>query len=293
MTRICQSLVLVSLLGSCRVAPASPASEVTQPIPNPASHPPEVDTEHTLRPVTNHIGPIEFCWRKYPREATKIICVDRNVTSIEELANFMELRELDLGDTSVVDLSPLASCTKLERLSIRGTEVRSVEVLAQLPSLHELDARHVNAPDTEFSALTQLHTLDVTVSGNSLDHLESLDLHELAVSSDNVTDISGLSGKSFHYLELSLSQIRDISPLATIRAEEVVIDAPLLTDVSPLFQIEDLEDLKLTTGSLIKPPVGCKHAGVEDVNVTIHGTLSKNVVAKLSKCAKYFDYHEE
>lgn len=289
MTRISQSLLLVPLLAGCPAA--ANVSQTPEPAPPNLANGP-IESEHGVRPAVDHIGPIEFCGSEYPRDAKRVDCDDPKVTSIDQLAALTELRELFLDDTSVADLSPLASCTMLDRLSIRRTKVRNLDVLAGIPSLTALNMQGLSIPPEEIAALTQIRGLGVTVTVESLDALAPLDLYELLIESETVTDISALSGKSFGLLILDLSRITDVSPLATSRVEMLDLVAPLLADISPLFQIEGLERLRLSTGPQIGPPAKCEIEGLTYLEVSIHGSLSKDIVPQLGLCAAVFHYSE-
>ena len=132
------------------------------------------------------------------------------ITDVSGLSNFKNLKSLNLNNNSVTDLYNVSRITKLETLSIRYNGLRNLEGLKSCDKLIQLDASNNYLTDVkDISKLKNLKTL--LLSDNNLgNNVKSLST-TLAISNNNVSDISSLKSLNLKELYASYNNIGSIS----------------------------------------------------------------------------------
>ena len=137
----------------------------------------------------------------------------------------MELKELNLNNTSVADLSPLREMRTLNKLGIGQTKVTSLAEIAGL----------------------QLNTLYLKGCALSdLSPLRGMPLETLELYGSRVTDISPLKGLPIKDLDLSLTGISDFSPVAQLpQLEQCKLQRNRIRDLTVFTELKKLKTLAL------------------------------------------------
>jgi len=144
-----------------------------------------------------------------------------DLKDLKGLASLEDLTTLNLVENSIVDIGPLASLEKIEVLDLTSNQITDASPLSNLTELKRLALldNQINNIDG-FSALTNLTSLRLSHNPiESLDELAPLShLRSLLISNTRVQDISALYGKtSLSFLDMShldAAQI-DLEPLVT------------------------------------------------------------------------------
>lgn len=142
---------------------------------------------------------------------------NKRLKKLNLLAQFQNLKELEVYDTKVSDLSPLTSLQNLTRLYIHNTHVSDLSPLAQLQSLTRLDIYSTKVSD--LSPLAQLQNLTW-----------------LLVYNTKVSDLSPLAPlRNLIFLDVSNTQVNDLTPLAQLQHLTTLnISGTQVSDLSPL-----------------------------------------------------------
>ena len=128
--------------------------------------------------------------------------IDHNaaISDLSPLAGLINLKSIQMFDSSVSDLSPLAGLIKLERMDFEHAYISDLSPLVGLTSLKSLDL-HAN-DISDISPLTRLTGLT-----------------RLNLSFNDISDISPLAGlTNLKWLVINHNEIPDLSPLDGIRA---------------------------------------------------------------------------
>ncbi len=220
---------------------------------------------------------------------------DNEVTDAAPLAELPNLYYLDLARNPVSGIAPLHGLTELRQLFLNGTDVSYADVLAlpQFPwleglglaglgvrdvspfiglPLRELDVSDNPIADaTALSALTDLHTLDL--SGTELSEIGFLagmsglrrlalkrnwisdiaplellvNLSSLQLDHNRISDLSALAGLvNLRYLGLNNNRISDLSALSGLtRLTDLLLAANAISDIDPLKPLVNLWQLGL------------------------------------------------
>jgi internalin A len=149
------------------------------------------------------------------------LSADFNVISdISVLSSLTELRKLSLGGNAVSDISPLGSLVKLEDLTLFGNGFKGIGLLSSLTELRRLHLGGVSLPD--ISALAPLTKLDSLYLGRcgiwDISPLAGMtNMYTLELSDNYITDLSPLAGMTkLVRLKLANNPIRDYSPIEGI-----------------------------------------------------------------------------
>ncbi|KEO72541.1 leucine-rich repeat domain-containing protein [Anditalea andensis] len=111
-----------------------------------------------------------------------------NITDLEPLVTFVNLKEVEISDVPLQDISAIALLESLEKLSITQAPIMSVTPLANLSDLQELDLSNTGVEDLRpLSSLTRLSLLNL--SGTNIKRLNGLenlyDLRNLDIANTN------------------------------------------------------------------------------------------------------------
>ena len=145
------------------------------------------------------------------------------VPSLSVVAEYGQLRSLDLPGTALTDLSPLAGLTALQRLDLSSMEVTDLSPLAGLTSLQTLDLTDTAVTDlSPLAGLTALQTL--------------------GLNRTRVADLSPLAGlTALQRLDLTGTEVVDLSPLAGLTALQWLdLFGTRVTDLSPVSHVRDV-----------------------------------------------------
>lgn len=72
-------------------------------------------------------------------DLTVLVCTSAGITSLEGLARFSQLQQLNLANNAITDVQELTQLTQLTRIDLSNNAVRNVAVLMTLASLEQLD----------------------------------------------------------------------------------------------------------------------------------------------------------
>ena len=164
---------------------------------------------------------MNFCGFLTVNTATKIRCSSREAVSLNALANFPKLRELNLTRSSVTRLDGMPSLKSLRVLSLNYAPVTSLEPIHVLRRLEELDASNTaitNLAGIErLSRLRNLTLWNVAVRDvrplRSLRRLESLVLGGSQVQT--LGDLAGLP--NLRAINLERTPIQSLGPLKKLK----------------------------------------------------------------------------
>ena len=109
---------------------------------------------------------------------TKVLALhDATLTSLEPLAAYRHLEDLDVSNTGVQDIATLSEMPKLTRLNLANTEVDDISVLSTLTRLEWLNLQLCpKLPAHAFDTLSQLARLEyVDLLGTQLGSLAPFD----------------------------------------------------------------------------------------------------------------------
>ncbi|XID94608.1 leucine-rich repeat protein [Paenibacillaceae bacterium WGS1546] len=156
-----------------------------------------------------------------------------NLSNLEGIQYFTDLKSLTIWGTGVKDISHLEQLKKIETLKLDDNQIEDISVLGKLTNIKRLDLadnqiQHIDG----LSQLQQLESL--TLSGNQI---------------QQITALSQLS--QLRYLILSNNQIEDITPLASLTGLwSVELKQNRITDIQALSNLTNLRSLHLS-GNLI------------------------------------------
>lgn len=140
------------------------------------------------------------------KELDELILYSENLSMLEPIATFTQLKVLNLSRNPILDVAPLAALTKLELLNMHRTPLAATANLGKLTSLRALDISRLSTAGSYEAAL------DLSV----LSGLTKL--VELNVSRNAVTGFGALESlTTIKYLDISeLSGVADFSPVAKL-----------------------------------------------------------------------------
>ena len=177
------------------------------------------------------------------------------ITDISPLTALTGLEELNLDLCLIRDLSPLAGLTGLKKLSLTSNDIRDITPLAGLTRLEYLNIYRNQVGDiTPLMELTSLKDLDL--ANNRISNLSPLrglvNLKNLDIASNQIGDISPLAGlTNLEYLSASINQIRDLSPLTGLtNIKKLRLMENQISELSPLAGLVNLEELWLMTNQI-------------------------------------------
>lgn len=178
-------------------------------------------------------------------EITMLKCNDPNITSLEGLQQFVNLKLIDMGNqgTKIDDVMPLRNLKRLQRLEIPNSEIKNIEYLTRLPMLNTLNLSGNHITDlTYFPYMYPLYQLVLNYQGpdyitdiTPLTYMPS-SLQHLSLQGNRITDISALSSlRALKYLSIRDNRITSIAALdnmTMLSGIDMSINA--VTDITPL-----------------------------------------------------------
>jgi hypothetical protein len=119
----------------------------------------------------------ELLQRHDPATTKELWLKDVRLASLQPIAAFIHLEDLDASGTGVRDIATLSRMPKLSRLSLADTEISDISVLSKLPSLTWLNLQRCpKLPAEAFDTLSRLAQLEyVDLLGTQLSSMEPFD----------------------------------------------------------------------------------------------------------------------
>lgn len=115
-----------------------------------------------------------------------------NITDLEPLVSFVNLKEVEISDVPLQDISAIALMENLEKLRITQAPIMTLTPLANLTELQELNLSNTGVEDLRpLAALTKLNILNL--SGTNIKRLNGLenlyDLRNLDIANTNTRSL--------------------------------------------------------------------------------------------------------
>ena len=220
----------------------------------------------------------------FQMNATELTLSGKELTDIEVLKSFPELKILNLSDNDISDIRPLMELSRLEKLDISHNTVSDLRPLIGLPLLTKLNAEDNLIAETtsvgscrslkelnlsgnaigDFSGLGELTTLSVLdLSSTGISDADLHDLYSLtSLSSLNLTNNTGLSDIAFGALKSALPGCSIAAPELVyeinlsghlVRSDETRIAFPYgdITDLNGIIKMTHLEEIDLRGNALM------------------------------------------
>ena len=172
-----------------------------------------------------------------------------DITDVSPLLSLKQLEKLCLNRTDITDISEFASLEQLEYLEISKTKVTDLSCLSSFPALKSLSVSAISTLDT--STLTVPETLMfLEAEGIGLTSLDFIvpskdNLYILNVGANNITDLAPLEGfAELGKIDLQSNDVSDISPLSGISLESLDIEDNNVKDISVLMGMKNLRCVK-------------------------------------------------
>jgi Leucine-rich repeat (LRR) protein len=169
------------------------------------------------------------------------------LADLAPLAQFKNVKNLDISNTKVEDLGPVRDLTKLTTFKAANTRVLAIDALNFLVSLTEISLD--GAKITNLKPLTNLVNLERLSLQNTLVRdlaplAGAAKLRQLNLAGSPVESVAPLAGlANLQTLDLSGAKVTDVAPLAGLSAlQELVLDN---TGVSVLAPLKNLGALRL------------------------------------------------
>lgn len=165
---------------------------------------------------------VQLGMHEYRSDEVSITELSADVSSLDGLENFTELKTLVLTNNSVSELSQLRELEKLETLDLYANKVSDLSPLRSHTALKKLDLYANNISDlAPLSGCTGLEEL--TLGCNDLKKLTGLSslskLKRLSLEDNRINDLTPLSGlTSLEYLNLNDNELSDLTPLYSLRS---------------------------------------------------------------------------
>lgn len=232
-------------------------------------------------------------------EVTMLKCKDPNITSLEGLQQFVNLKLIDMGDqgTKIDDVMPLRNLKQLQRLEIPNSEIKNIEYLTRLPMLNTLNlsGNHITdltyfpymyplyqlilnyqGPDyiTDITPLTYMPTSlqHLSLQGNRISDISALSsltgLKYLSIRDNRITSIAALDNMTMlSGIDMSINAITDITPFEKNYALNTIIaDHNQISSLEPLRNLNKLGE------------VSFKHNYISDVSPVADKTYLKSMI---------------
>ncbi len=190
----------------------------------------------------------------YAAEITHIECNDPEITSLDGLQQFPNLKSLkiSLNGSKIEDLSPIRNLTKLEVLSIPYSNISEIGFLAKMQKLRSLDLKGNKVTNLEFIyTLQNLEVLSLEYQGpdyiNDITYLGTLyKLRVLSLQGNKITNILALSNlKNLTYLNISDNRISDLTPLQELENITAInFNINMISSLEPLRNMKVLNSIK-------------------------------------------------
>lgn len=259
----CLAATLLSCAGGSTPAAVAPTAQA----PGPRGG---VATSSVALPAG--VRRVLLCGQSIPINAVRFACDQLDFEDLAPLAEFEELRELDLAQSGVTDLRALASRVQLRRLDLESTDVTDLAPLAGLKHLRRLrfsyrttmvtgqprvlTALNRPTPKIDLSPLSQLAQLEHLVLGEiaveslepirAASGLRRLGLLSVEAPPGALTKLQGLS--ALERVVLFNAPCRELGALAgSPGMKELFVHRCRRTDLRPLSALTELEHLTLSS----------------------------------------------
>jgi len=142
------------------------------------------------------------------------------ISDISALSTLTQLKDLNLGGNAVNDISVLSALTNLEKVTLYGGNFKDISPIAGLSMLKSLHLGGIQVYDISLLAgLTQLDCL--YMGGCGIDDISPLagmtNMYSLELSDNYISDLSALAGMTnLAILKLNNNPIQDYSPIQDI-----------------------------------------------------------------------------
>jgi Leucine-rich repeat (LRR) protein len=143
-----------------------------------------------------------------------------SLSDLSPIRNLTELRTLNIANTKIKDLSPLRYATNLEELNISSTGIIDISTIQRFQKLLNLDLSNTLiedfSPVSSLMALKSLNVKDTKISDLTL--LQPLiQLHKLNISNTNISDLNGIKDvKKITHLNIDSTLIKNLEPLSNL-----------------------------------------------------------------------------
>ncbi|MEO0456955.1 MAG: CHAT domain-containing protein [Cyanobacteria bacterium P01_A01_bin.114] len=184
---------------------------------------------------------------------TSLELQDRQIVSLQPLAQFPQLETLYLDNNQIADLKPLTSLTQLSELYLLGNQIIDLSPLAQLSNLKTLYLDNNNIQELE--PLSGLENLTILYANSNrigtLIPLSNLpNLAQLYASDNQIEEIPRLSPDLTH-LTLSYNRITAVSSLtASTQLTELSLNNNHITHLNALAPLRQLISLDVRNNPL-------------------------------------------
>ena len=183
---------------------------------------------------------------------------DCDISNIEALSNFSQLRELDLTLNSISDLRGLEVLGGLKRLGLSCVYMDSVEELGYLENLEVLDiSSNIDLSlKNELEGLKRLRELDL--EGNDIFDIRTIgrskSITKLNLKECRLLDMNGLHNfPHLQYLNLSGNPIEKIDGLSKMTSlRSIYLNSTSISKIEGLDSLENLEALDLSDTKITK-----------------------------------------
>lgn len=168
------------------------------------------------------------------------------LTDLSPLRNLTELVELNLSNSKIEDISALRYSDKLVKFNINNTAVREISVFEKMTKLQSLEMSNTQVVDfAPLSNLVELKNLNLkNTQMQSLASLETLtNMIELNASGTMVDNLSPLSAlKNLTILNLDSTRFTDITALKSLENLQVLyVNYTMISNLRPLLELKHLE----------------------------------------------------
>lgn len=169
-----------------------------------------------------------------------------STTDLTPIRNLTELVSLNISDTEVSDLTPLKYSLNITSLDLSNTRVTNLSVIERMPKLERLNLGGLAA--TNYSPLSNLTNLkEVDLKGSKISDLSPLEgLSQLTLINAAQTPITGLNPlkplQNLVELNIDSTLINSIAALSSLQNLQVLrASHTMIGDLSPLQNLKKLE----------------------------------------------------
>ncbi len=216
---------------------------------------------------------LKFKWMK---EQTSLTIKDPNITNLEDLIFFPNLRVLKLGEVrmspQITALDGIENCSKIETLIITGGPDKDYSALKYLENLSSFNREYFQGSDFEnaikgLKYCNKLKKVTFRMAETEVKDMSSIkalkNLTELSLEACKISEIKGLENMlNLSSLNLSLNKISEIRELhKLINLNSLNLSNNKIEDITPLSSNINLMSLNLKGNKEIK---GNREAYSED-----------------------------
>ena len=142
-----------------------------------------------------------------------------NITHLDDVANFRNLRRLTIGYNSVRDIRGVAALPQLTMLGLYANDIQDISPLSGLDNLQQLFLYNNRISDlSPLRGLTNLR--EISLQFNEISDISALgglsNLHQLFMSNNNISDLSPLYGLT--YLAILGAQNNAITNISVVNS---------------------------------------------------------------------------